>query len=554
MRSLGASKLALSAISSEKLWERSGRLQQSKGELMRFSSRKGTRYLLAPTHEEEITTLVSGLVKSYKQLPLRVYQVGRKYRDERRPRAGLLRGREFTMKDLYTFDATEAAAMETYEDVMAAYRALFDELGLPYLVAEADAGSMGGSLSHEFLFPAAVGEDTVLTCSHCSYAANTEAAVRRPNPPAQLQPAPADIAVHHAITADRKTLVNTYYLRASASEVNLHRIKELVPELDPSVSHPLDLFLEHFVPLSPGPTIATAATIPTTTTAATVATTGTTTTTTTPTATTSPATATTPTPTPAAHSQIINLFDCALPYPLSGAASFSNHTDHAAANAFIADKRIPTTSINRHPATNEPLALLKPRADDRCPRCDSGHLKVACAIELGHTFHLGTRYSAVLGAVAAGSDQQWLPLQQGCHGLGVSRMLAAIADALRDHVGLNWPRVVAPFDVCVICHPEKKADGEMVYDLLASPLGRSGAGVQEGGQPMDVVFDDRDVKELMWKMKDADLIGYPVFVLLGRAWQKEGKVEVQCRRKGGLKTIVGLDELRGFVQALLAEL
>jgi len=509
MRSLGASKLALSSISSEKLWEKSGRLAKGGAELMRFKSRGGIKHLLAPTHEEEITTLIGSTVSSYKQLPLRVYQIGRKYRDERRPRAGLLRAKEFTMKDLYTFDATEAAALDTYADVQVAYRALFDELGLPYLVAEADSGNMGGNLSHEYLYSSSTGEDTIISCTSCPYTANSEAATSRPSPRAQLQPSREEITVHHSITTDKKTLVNTYYLRSSvnalgnltANEVNLHRIKELVPDLDPSVSHPLDLFLEHFTPFSTTETTN--------------------------------------------HSQIINLFDSALPFPLTG-SSFSNHTDHAAAKTFIADKRIPTTSINTHPSTNAPLSLLKSRIDDSCPHCSEGRLKSTTAIELGHTFHLGTRYSVPLGAVVANADQQWTALQQGCHGLGVSRMIAAIAEGHRDNKGLGWPRVVAPFEVCVVCHPEMKADAETVYDVLAGTS-------QEGTDGMDVIFDDRDLKDLMWKMRDADLVGYPVFVVLGRSWKKEQLVEVQSRRKD-VRINVPLAELRGVVEGLLAEL
>jgi prolyl-tRNA synthetase len=497
MRTLGASKLALSSISSEKLWEKTGRVGGT--ELMRFRDRKGSRYLLAPTHEEEVTALVAGLVASHKQLPLRVYQIGRKYRDERRPRAGLLRGKEFTMKDLYTFDTTEEAALQTYSEVQVAYKNLFDELGLPYLVAEADSGSMGGNLSHEYLYPSPTGEDTILSCTECSYTANTEAAVPRAPPHCATPPTQAEVGVHHSITTDRKTLINTYYLRSSVNalgtrspnEVNLHRIKEVVPTLDPSVLNPLDLFYESFTPYPSEE---------------------------------------------GQHSQIINLFDRALPYPLTG-SSFSNHTDHAAAAGFTADKRIPTTSITKHPDTGAALTLIKPRVDDHCPRCDNGRLKSTTAVELGHTFHLGTRYTEPLSAGVFNAEQQRVPMQQGCHGLGVSRMIAAIAEGHRDAKGLGWPAVVAPFEVCVVCHQEGRVDAEMVYDLL------------EG---VDAVVDDRD-RELVWKMKDADLVGYPVFVVLGRSWKTERLLEVQSRRKG-VKLFVTPEDLRQTVAGLLETL
>jgi len=506
MRSLGASKLALSSISQEQLWEKSGRLAGGGAELMRFMDRKGTRYLLAPTHEEEITALMESIVRSHKQLPLRVYQIGRKYRDERRPRAGLLRGKEFTMKDLYTFDTTEAAALETYADVQAAYRALFDELGLPYLVAEADSGNMGGRLSHEYLYPSPMGEDTILSCTSCNYTANSEVAIPRPSPPSQHQPSPFEIGLHHSITVDRKTLINTYFLRESKNalgtvepnEVNLHRIKDLVPDLDPSVSHPLDLFHDSFTPY-PAPTE------------------------------------------DQKHSQIINLFDSALPYPLAE-ASFSNHTDHRSHSSFIADKRIPTTSISTHPITRAHLTLLKSRIDDGCPRCEEGHLKTTTAIELGHTFHLGTRYTAPLNAMVNTAEQTRVPMQQGCHGLGVSRMIAAIAEGHRDSKGLGWPAVVAPFEVCIFTHfPEAREDVDMMYDCLTS------------GSARDVIVDDRE-RDLVWKMRDADLVGYPVFLVLGRAWKNDRLIELQSRRAGIKSLIVKPEELRGVVDELLETL
>ena len=180
MQRLGASKVSLSCLSSEELWQRSGRLDKGRSsELLRFEDRKGTKYLLSPTHEEEITTFVAIAVQSYKQLPLRLYQVSRKYRDEPRPRQGLLRGREFLMKDLYTFDATEQQARQTYEEVRKAYVAFLEELRLPYLTARADSGNMGGDLSHEYHFASPHGEDTIISCNACDYSINEELYIGR---------------------------------------------------------------------------------------------------------------------------------------------------------------------------------------------------------------------------------------------------------------------------------------------------------------------------------------------------------------------------------------
>ena len=175
MGRLGASKVSLSSLSSEELWQRSGRLDKGRtSELLRLEDRKGAKYILSPTHEEEITNVVANAVHSYKELPLRLYQVSRKYRDETRPRQGLLRGREFLMKDLYTFDVNEEQARRTYEDVRQAYVAFLEELRLPYLVAQADSGNMGGDLSHEYHFASSHGEDTVISCNACEFSINEE--------------------------------------------------------------------------------------------------------------------------------------------------------------------------------------------------------------------------------------------------------------------------------------------------------------------------------------------------------------------------------------------
>ncbi|KAK7970211.1 prolyl-tRNA synthetase [Apiospora saccharicola] len=180
MLSVGASKVSLSSLSSQALWERTNRLDAYGPELFRLTDRKDAPLILAPTHEEEITSLVSKLVTSYKNLPLRLYQIGRKYRDELRPRQGVLRSREFVMKDLYTFDASVEAALESYAEVRAAYSQLFDELKIPYVVAEASSGDIGGDLSHEYHLHSSMGEDMVISCNSCSYVANEELAVAKP--------------------------------------------------------------------------------------------------------------------------------------------------------------------------------------------------------------------------------------------------------------------------------------------------------------------------------------------------------------------------------------
>jgi len=365
---VSAAKLALSTLSSVALWERSGRWDADRTELFTLRDRRGQRYLLAPTHEEEVTALVRDAVHSYRDLPLRLYQISRKFRDELRPRHGLLRTREFLMKDLYTFDVDREAALRTYESVTRAYRAFFDEFKLPYIVAEADSGAIGGDFSHEYHFVSRKGEDEVLTCGGCKYAANTEVAGG---------------------------------LDAGAS----------------------------------------------------------------------------------------------------------------------------------------------------CPKCGLRKLKKHVTVELGHTFFLGTKYSEPLDArvvVERGrKGDGGVPMQMGCHGIGVSRLIATMADLLADEKGLRWPRVMAPFDVVVV--PGRDASDSDVRAVAGDLAAASRVG---GGVTIDAVIDDR-AKELGWKLNDADLIGYPIIVVLGKRWKDHEEAEVQCRGLGGYRQLVKRGELRQLVEDLL---
>jgi prolyl-tRNA synthetase len=365
MTQLGASKMSLSTFSSEILWERSGRLKGDIAELFKLEDRRGTKFLLSPTHEEEVTALVSGLVTSYRTLPLRLYQITRKYRDERRARGGLLRTREFLMKDLYTFDVDQASALETYDSVCAAYSAFFDELKIPYHVAKAHTGSIGGDMSHEYHIISPMGEDDLVTCSKCSFTANTE-------------------------------------------------------------------------------------------------------------------------------------------------------------------------------------VLPKSTTPKTCPECHATSLSTNKAIELGHAFNLGTKYSDPLNATIDNQDGMRVPMQMGCFGIGVSRMIAGIADLLRDSRGLNWPRLVAPFDAVVIpVSDQLDKIAELAYDKLCHlTMGKS--------TRCDPILDDRDVP-LVWKLKDADLIGYPIVIIIGKEWTRNRQLEVQCRR---LDTTlkVSMGRMKGEVGRLLGQL
>ncbi|KAL4780463.1 hypothetical protein BJX76DRAFT_337950 [Aspergillus varians] len=525
MQSLGASKVSLSSISSQELWEQSGRLKEG-SEVFRFLDRKESRFLLAPTHEEEITTLVGSLTKSYRDLPIRVYQISRKYRDEPRPRQGLLRGREFIMKDLYTFDHSVDEALKTYEVVRSAYTRLFNDLKIPYLMAAADSGNMGGSLSHEFHFPSSKGEDTVVSCSNCDSVYNEEladgkahdtsyherAADSAPGFDVEGRPAPTGARVSTglwvSVSKDKKTLLRGWYPKFTmhdgstkpvTREVNSHAVKAIASaagiELDISVENPLEQWAAHVKStkaLSDGSNNE--------------------------------------------RPQLLDVYD-------SLVHVYNRPPLNILQEVGCAAEDIECLRLDTFPGTSHKLNLIKVDDGDQCPKCMEGELKTHTAIELGHTFHLGTRYSEVLAATVMSDGGNTVPMQMGCHGIGVSRMMTAVADVLADNKGLNWPRALAPFEVIVVSTEGLEAVAEKAYDAL----------VADKASPVDAIIDDRRDKQIGWKLGDADLIGYPVIVVVGKGWKKQQTLEVQCRRLG-VRQDVAFEDLSSVVQSLLAQL
>lgn len=509
MQSLGASKLSLSSLSAHHLWQKSGRLHARDAELFQLHDRRGTPLLLAPTHEEEITHMVKNAVHSYKHLPLRLYQVTRKYRDEARPRHGLLRGREFIMKDLYTFDLTTEQAMETYDAVQKAYTAFLHELNLPYLVAAADSGNMGGSHSHEYHFASPRGEDTVIKCGACSWSINEELyvgkydatdkdlahqidgalsrcatwavrTVRELEP--KLKKPQSEKAIEQFVDEhgqawveyekeyeekaqewdeDDRTerIIKVYYPRGT--NLNIHAIRRLYPNLDTSNFHN-DEWLQ----------------MP--------------------------------------DDEIVHLRDPRVPESyLEGGLVASDELDIVEA----------------------PHLLTKARENDECPACGAKALKLHNAIEIGHTFHLGTRYSKPLEATVHNDSNELVNIQMGCHGIGVSRLVGAMATMLADAKGLNWPLAVAPFSMVLVgTSSASENDVAEVYDYTTNCLKRAAS-----REAFDAVIDDRE-RPLGWKLNDADLIGYPFILVLGKAWKERKAVELQVRRLG-IKEEVMVEQL-----------
>ncbi|KAI7212582.1 prolyl-tRNA synthetase [Hortaea werneckii] len=478
MTKLGASKTSLSSLSSEDLWRQSGRLDGRDSEFFRLQDRKEARFLLSPTHEEEITKIVADAVHSYKDLPLRLYQITRKYRDEARPRQGLLRGREFVMKDLYTFDTTESQARETYEAVRQAYVAFLTDLRLPYLVANADSGNMGGKLSHEYHFASDRGEDTIIGCDTCDYSVNEELFIapldKAPSPPvADNAPSmPTKAGFFFAVSKDRRKLLWATQPAQDVFDFNIHALKEIFPEIDTSFDGSdykavMDAWISGAEEDGE----------------------------------------------PRTRFLLVDSRN-------EGMEGFFEQWRSVTSLPGPEGKEVPVSSeVLPSEIDGKPVLLTKARDDDPCPSCEQGKLKLQQATEIGHTFHLGTRYSQPMQLQVLDANNEQVSVSMGCHGIGVSRLIGAIATLLADKEGLGWPMAIAPFEAVLISTPSvDKADVESLYDQLHSAA-------------VDMTIDDRD-RAMGWKLNDSDLVGYPFVVVMGRAWADKKALELQCRRLG----------------------
>ncbi|KAK4673529.1 hypothetical protein QC763_112830 [Podospora pseudopauciseta] len=508
---LAASRVSLSAVSSQSLWDKSGRLENTASELFKFSDRKNVGYLLAPTHEEEITALVAQTAKTAKDLPLRLFQITPKYRDEFRPRHGLLRGREFVMKDLYTFDSSKESALKTYDNVRLVYSQIFEEMKLPVLAAKASSGNMGGNLSHEYHLPTPLGEDHVISCDSCNYVANEEVAE---SVLSDQVVSDTTFRVWRGITKDRTKLVNVWYPKQTQPldggalreytdlDINIAEVKSIIPDLDAGVEDALPLWS---TAAAAGGTAV----------------------------------------------ELVNIVDCRLPLSFSESLVGTTPTIPSWPKNLTPRNQVPVSvSVQNTNQWNKdrPLNLIRIQTGDKCPSCVSGHLKAERAMELGHTFYLGTRYSEALGAtiLVPNDERKAVPMQMGCYGIGISRIIGAVAELLMDEKGLNWPVAIAPYScVIVMGAGVDEQDAVEVYRQI-NQIGRVQA------KYLDVVLDDRQ-KTLPWKLMDADLVGFPIIVTLGREWLAAKRLEIQCRRLG-VKQAVEITELPQIIAKLHGDL
>jgi len=505
MDAIGAQEVHFPALLPRDIYEATGRWTEYGDNLFRLVDRKGADYLLGPTHEEMFTLLVKDLYSSYKDLPVSLYQIQTKYRDEARPRAGLLRGREFLMKDSYSFDIDDAGLSKSYNDHRDAYERIFQRLSLPYVIVKAMSGAMGGSMSEEFLAPIPVGEDTFVRCSSCDYAANTEAvttgalaadATQHPSTTTLSTPQCPTIASlveylnTNAPRTDRAwdasdTLKNVVLtLRqpdgsTSALVVGVpgHRevdIKRIEAQVSPAEVEPMDeaAFAKHpaLVRGYIGPQVLGNN----------------------------------------SASGITYLLD---PSVVPGSAWVTG--------ANVADTHVINLVNGRDFSADGNIEAVEVAAGDPCPRC--GHaLEIARGIEIGHVFQLGKKYADKLGLTVLDQNGKQVVVTMGSYGVGVSRAVASIAEAFHDDIGLKWPRAISPADVHVVVTGKNGDDITVAGEQLARDLEAQG---------LEVLLDDRNGVSPGVKFKDAELMGIPTIVVVGKSLA-DGNVEVRDRHAG----------------------
>jgi prolyl-tRNA synthetase len=497
----GFQELHFPALLPREPYEATGRWTEYGDNLFRLKDRRQADYLLGPTHEELFTLLVKDLYASYRDLPVSLYQIQTKYRDEARPRAGVLRGREFLMKDSYSFDVDDAGLDRSYEQHRAAYLRTFDRLGLEYEVVHAMSGAMGGSASEEFLAPCPSGEDTFVRCPSCDYAANAEAVAIPAAKPVSADDVPAAHVEDTPGTPTIATLVDLLNAREDLARGDRPwEARDTLKNVVVRLRHP-DQTSEVLAIGVPGDrdvdlkrleaVVAPAAVEPFGDSDF------------------------------AAHSNLVRGYlgpavlgeDRGVRYLLDPRVADGTRW---VTGANEPDRHIVDLVAGRDFAGDGTIDVAEIREGDPCPRCD-GTLTLARGIEIGHIFKLGRRYAGALGLTVQDEAGGQVTVTMGSYGIGVSRAVAAIVEQSHDDHGIIWPRAVAPFDVHVIATGKDDTPFAAADALIAE--------LEDAG--VAVLYDDRRVSAGV-KFNDADLLGMPTIVVLGRGLQR-GVAEVKDR-------------------------
>jgi len=510
MNRAGAQEVLLPMVQQSDLWEESGRWKKYGPELLRFTDRHNRDFCLGPTHEEVITDLARRELLSYRQLPANLYQIQTKFRDEIRPRFGLMRGREFVMKDSYSFDMDEKGANESYQIMNDAYHRIFRRCGLDFRAVEADTGSIGGSFSHEFMVLAETGEDTLVICDQCEYASNVEKARIILSGPSQLEkPDLQDMLevetpgmkkvdrVADFLSVRSSDLIKTMIYLADGVPVavlvrgdreaqpvklkNLLKCNEVESISDTEVYELTRLPVGYLGPVNLPLKVA-------------------------------------------ADQEVMQMTNA-----VSGANKKGYHL----------------TGVNPERDFVPDIIgdLRQITVDDPCPVC-GGKLYQTEGIEVGHIFKLGTAYSEAMNATFQDKEDGERPFVMGCYGIGVSRVIAAAIEQNHDENGIIFPLPLAPFQVILLNLGLKDKDITAAAEQLYKEF------LAEG---IEVLFDDRDERPGS-KFKDADLIGIPYRVTVGKVYAESGNVEVRDRRNGEIFTVSLKESVGSVVELIRKEL
>jgi len=507
MDAAGGQEVLLPSMIPAELWKESGRWEKYGKELLRIKDRHEREFCYGPTHEEVITSLVRGEIRSYKDLPKTLYQIQTKFRDEIRPRFGLMRGREFLMKDAYSFHETLESLDEVYHRMHKAYLAVFERCSLEARAVEADTGTIGGSDSEEFMVLAESGEDAIAACPQCPYAANVEKATSQAPagaPPARPQGSPRETAtpnltsvedVSRFLNIPTEEMIKTLVYESDLGPlVALVRGNDTLNEIklkNASGAAWLNLAGESAVQRVTGAPVGFAG--------------------------------------PVSLREKVPVYADLWVAHISGGATGANKKD-AHLTGVEPDRDFQPTAYKD---------LRSVAAGDACPRC-GGAMGISRGIEVGHIFKLGTRYSAAMNANFLDKEGKERPILMGTYGIGVSRTLAAAIEQHHDKDGIRFPMPIAPMALALVAVNADNAEVREMSDRLYAEFQKAG---------VDVLYDDRD-ERAGGKFKDADLIGLPLRVAVGSKGLKEGKVELRRRAGGETEMVAPGDVVRRAVELI----
>ena len=508
MNRAGAHELLMPMVQPADLWVESGRYEKYGPELLRFRDRHDRESCLGPTHEEVITDIARKELHSYRDLPINLYQIQTKFRDEIRPRFGLMRGREFIMKDAYSFDVSDEAAGISYQKMYEAYKRIFTRCGLSFRAVQADSGAIGGSFSHEFMVLADTGEDTIVVCENCEYAANMEKAVVRLVPNDQVAalglmekietPGKRKVdTVCEFLGIEPAQLVKTLVFKADGKpvavlvrgdrEVEEVKLKNLLGVADVELAEEKEVFDATGVPTGYlGPVGV-------------------------------------------------------------GLRLVADQEVAAMQNFYVGGNEknyhLKNVNLGRDFQVEAVADLRQITTDDPCPEC-GGQLETTEGIEVGHVFKLGTGYSESMNATYQDKDGLAKHFVMGCYGIGVSRIVAAAIEQNHDEKGIIFPVPLAPYTVVIV----NLGGNDEIINAAAEKLYQD---LMKAG--LEVLLDDRDERP-GFKFKDADLLGIPYRVTVGKSFVQSGTMEIKHRRDGVVEELVPEETVRRLQTAIFAQL